>query len=179
MKKLQTIKLKGKDYVQVKDRILYFNENFPNGSISTEYTTLGNQVVFTAFVTPDVDKPNRVFKAHSHDQVTGDKALEKLETVAVGRALAFMGVGIIESIASADEIQKFNQRVDRETGEIITKPTKPSMGIELPDGTTLVKGVKNSKPWFGHRQTDGTMRWLKEEEYYSLVPAPVLDQPNF
>jgi len=33
---LPTISIKGKDYVLVKDRILYFNEVCPNGAIQTE-----------------------------------------------------------------------------------------------------------------------------------------------
>jgi hypothetical protein len=37
-----------------------------------------------------------------------EKALEKLETVAVGRALAFMGIGIVDGLASADEMDRFN-----------------------------------------------------------------------
>ena len=32
----KTIKIKGKDYVMVKDRLIYFNDTYPNGSITTE-----------------------------------------------------------------------------------------------------------------------------------------------
>lgn len=34
--KARAIDIKGKEYVLVKDRVLYFNEVYPNGSITTE-----------------------------------------------------------------------------------------------------------------------------------------------
>lgn len=68
----------------------------------------------------------------------------------------------------------------------VTKPaakpvssSKPNMGIELNDGTTLITGTKNGKQWYGQRQTDGTMKWLKEEEYHALIPKAPLDDLPF
>ena len=108
MKQLKTIKLKGKDYVQVNERVLYFNELYPKGSITSEATFNGDTVYFKATVFPDVQLRERIFVGHSFGSLKGEKALEKLETVAVGRALAFMGIGIVEGIASADEMEKFH-----------------------------------------------------------------------
>ena len=112
MNELPTIKLKGKDYVMVKDRILHFNEEYPHGSIVTDFKMKedNSYAWFTATVCPDassVDKMNRLFVAHSGGPIDDEKSLEKLETVAVGRALAYMGIGVIESIASADEMDNF------------------------------------------------------------------------
>lgn len=111
-KKLPTINLKGKEYVQVKDRVVYFNDTFPNGMIVTEvkHNDNGSYAWFKALVTPDHTQPQRVFIAHSAGPVDEEKSYEKLETVAVGRALAFMGIGVLESVASADEMQKFNKK---------------------------------------------------------------------
>jgi hypothetical protein len=33
---LPTIDIKGKDYVLVKDRVLFFNKEYPNGAIQTQ-----------------------------------------------------------------------------------------------------------------------------------------------
>lgn len=108
MKNLKTINLQGKEYVQVNTRLEYFNQEYPNSNINNSYESVGgNQFIFKSVITPDIDKPLRFFVGHSHGEVSRDKALEKLETVAVGRALAFMGIGIVESIASAEEIEKF------------------------------------------------------------------------
>jgi len=110
-KKLKTIKLKGKDYVEVKERVLFFNEEYENGKIVTEeLISPDGWVRFRAIVTPDVTTPDRFFtgSAASVGSLKGEKAYEKLETVAVGRALALMGIGILEGVASADEIEKFH-----------------------------------------------------------------------
>jgi hypothetical protein len=66
-----------------------------------------------AKVTPDTSKPERYFTGHSQaDEKQGmvykTAALENCETSAVGRALAMMGIGVIDSIASVDEMKKAN-----------------------------------------------------------------------
>jgi hypothetical protein len=109
--KSKAINIKGKKYVLVSDRVAYFNETYPNGSIETCYTLDKDTYVVTAVVTPDCDKPTRRFTDHSQ-AVIGDgmvnktAALENASTSAVGRALAYMGIGVIDSIASVDEINK-------------------------------------------------------------------------
>lgn len=57
----RAIDIKGKDYVLVKDRVLYFNEVYPNGSITTERLSEGDREIIKAIVYPDCDKPNRFF----------------------------------------------------------------------------------------------------------------------
>lgn len=108
----KAIDFKGKPYVQVSDRVLYFNETYDKGSITTELVSSpqDDMVVVKATIKP-VEGENRAFTGYS--QATWDdgyinktSALENAETSAVGRALAFMGIGVIESIASADEINK-------------------------------------------------------------------------
>jgi hypothetical protein len=110
----KAIKIQGKSYVLVADRILFFNAEYPNGSIKTEYTEQDDRVTFRATVIPDATKPERIFIAHSQavwgvGMVNKTSALENAETSAVGRALAMMGIGVIESIASVDEIHKSKQ----------------------------------------------------------------------
>ena len=60
--KNKAIKIKGKDYVQVKDRVTYFNDTYPNGSIETKVESdNGKEIIFCAIVTPDVSNPDRYF----------------------------------------------------------------------------------------------------------------------
>jgi len=113
MPKLKTIKIQNKDYVLVSERVLYFNEVFKNGSIVSELLpqTDNTQVFIKTKITPNCDQPDRYFTGHAQE-VVGDgmvnktSALENAETSAVGRALGLMGIGVIEGIASADEVHK-------------------------------------------------------------------------
>jgi len=110
---LPTINIKGKEYTMVKDRILFFNETYENGSITNRLVSAPDdpRVVIESTVVPDVSNPHRYFRDYSQ-AVVGDglinkqAALENASTSAVGRALALMGIGVIESVASADEIKK-------------------------------------------------------------------------
>lgn len=107
----RAIDIKGKKYVLVSDRVLYFNETYPNWSIQTTRETVGDVEIIKAFVVPDVDKPNRMFTWYSQAKrgdgfINKTSALENAETSAVWRALAMMWIWVIDSIASVDEINK-------------------------------------------------------------------------
>ena len=111
--KEKAIKISGKDYVLVADRVLYFNDTYINGSIITHLISEPNSemVVVKAKATPDIANPDRYFTGYSQAKwgegmVNKTAALENAETSAVGRALAMMGIGVIESVASADEMKK-------------------------------------------------------------------------
>jgi hypothetical protein len=86
------IKLKGKDYLEVKYRLVWFRDENPNGSIETELVERGEGwALFKATVTRDNGG-----KAVAHAQETKKdfpEYLEKAETKAVGRALGMLGYG--------------------------------------------------------------------------------------
>ena len=125
----KAIDIKGKDYVLVSDRVLFFNEEYPNGSIQTEIVKYEDKhVLIKATITPDCSKPERFFTGYAQEIegstfINKTSALENAETSAVGRALAMMGIGVIDSIASVDEINKANNRPKTETRSYPTKGT--------------------------------------------------------
>lgn len=109
----KAIDIKWKKYVLVSDRVLYFNEAYPNGSITTQRIMTEDSwvEVFKATVMPDCSKPERYFTGYSQAKrwdwfINKTSALENAETSAVGRALAMMWIWVIDSIASLDEINK-------------------------------------------------------------------------
>ena len=110
----KAIDIKGKAYVLVSDRIIYFNETYPNGCIITEILSEPNDpIIFVRATVRPTDDKNRYFTGHSQAKwgdgfINKTSALENAETSAVGRALAMMGIGVIDSIASVDEINKAN-----------------------------------------------------------------------
>lgn len=139
----KAIDIKGKAYILVKDRILAFNEEFKNGSISTEIVSeIGSeQIIIKATITPDIEKPTRIFTGYSQATV-GDgyinktSALENAETSAVGRALAMMGIGVIDSIASVDEINKAENTLK------VNQPAKNILFIKL-----KAVGITGTEEW--------------------------------
>ena len=105
MTKPFTINIHGKEYVPVVERIKLAHAELDTLSITTEVLE-NNPVVIKATVT----MPKGVFTGIS--AANPSKAIEKMspyevaETSAVGRALAFAGFGVTESISSADEMNK-------------------------------------------------------------------------
>jgi hypothetical protein len=104
---MKTIKIKGKDYIPVVERVKEAHLLDENLSIETEVVSqTDNRVSIRATIT----FRGRKFTGHSQAEygkgMMGDVALEIAETSAVGRALGFANIGIIDGIASADEMRK-------------------------------------------------------------------------
>ena len=127
---MQTINIKGKEYTPVAERLKYFAENYPNGSVVSELLTPYDapEVWVKATVTPDVANPARCFIGHSQaswddSMINKSAALENCETSAWGRAFSAMGVGITDSVASADEMHKATSGVTRKPAPYSTGET--------------------------------------------------------
>lgn len=138
----KAIDIKGKKYVLVSDRVLYFNETYPNGSITTQRIMWDNPEIeiIKATVTPDCDKPNRFFTWYSQAKwwdgfINKTSALENCETSAVGRALAMMWIWVIDSIASVDEINKAENTAKSQTKSF----TKESVFQRAYNNTEFIK----------------------------------------
>jgi len=109
-KQIETIELRGSDYAKVSSRIKAFHEEYDSGSINTDYQFKQGWAICKASITLDIETPKRFFTGHSMGKVNEDKAFEKLESVAVGRALANAGFLASGEIATAEEMQKFDRQ---------------------------------------------------------------------
>lgn len=94
-----------KDYVSVSTRVEQFHAKFPKWSMDTSFEINWNIVIFKTKVSMWDD---RTFTWHSFWTVWKEKAFEKLETVSVGRALAFAWFETTSGIASREEMEVFN-----------------------------------------------------------------------
>ena len=100
------IKIHGKDYVTVNERVMDLHENIGDTtvSITTEVLQHIPKVVIKATVTIGENVFTGISAADPDKPIEKKSPYEVAETSAVGRALGFAGYGIATSIASADEI---------------------------------------------------------------------------
>ena len=115
-KRLRRTNIKGKDYIEVNQRILAFWELFPNGRILTEkISDDGKRCDFRAAVMDGdtVLATGHAFEFQGSGMVNKTSYVENAETSAIGRALGILGIGITESIASAEEVQAAIEHQER------------------------------------------------------------------
>lgn len=116
---MKTILIKGKEYIPVVERVKELHKINKNASINTEIVRFeDNRISVKATVTLVTEEGEISFTGHSQavygTGMMGDVALEIAETSAVGRALGFAGIGLIDGIASADEMRKVKKPVGQE-----------------------------------------------------------------
>jgi hypothetical protein len=105
--KLKTVNIKGKEYVEVNQRIKAFREMYANGSIMTEMlSNEGGVCVFKAVVVVDgqIVATGHAYEKEGSTFINKTSYLENCETSAIGRALGCLGIGIDTSVASVEEV---------------------------------------------------------------------------
>lgn len=106
--KFKTVNIKGKEYVEVNERVKYFREHHIGWSIETDMVSNdGGVCVFKATIKDDngnIKSVGHAYEKESSSFINKTSYIENCETSAVGRALGFLGIGIDVSIASGDEV---------------------------------------------------------------------------
>ena len=107
MTKLKTINIKGKEYVEVNERIRAFRELYPKGSIMTEMVS--NQDGMCVFKTNIIVDNQILATGHAYERegstfINKTSYVENCETSSIGRALGVLGIGIDTSVANAEEV---------------------------------------------------------------------------
>jgi hypothetical protein len=128
----KTTNIKGKEYVEVNQRILYFRNNpaYSGWSLESEVVHLDDQSCVIRAIAKD--KEGRVIATgfaqedRTSSNINKTSYVENCETSAWGRCLANIGIGIETSIASANEVSM-----------AIAKQEKQSnvQGVTAPDPT--------------------------------------------
>lgn len=131
---LKGINVKGKNYVEVNQRIKAFRMLYPEGTIETEILQhervecLGeetNVVIMKATIKNGdlILGTGTAYEKENSSFINKTSYIENCETSAVGRALAMCGIGIDTSIASAEEvINAINNQNNK--GELLVKISK-------------------------------------------------------
>ena len=119
-----TVNIRGKEYKTVALRIQEFREKYPGHTILTELVEANDTLVIVkATISWEgvVIATGYAEEVRAASNINRTSALENCETSAVGRALAFFGLGGSE-IASADEVanaiqqqnnQAYNEEIER------------------------------------------------------------------
>lgn len=127
---------KDKEYAEVNQRIKAFRMLYPEGSITTELVSLtadetGNGIcIFKALVKNDMGVEIATGFAREKENssfINKTSFIENCETSAVGRALAFCGIGIDTSVASYEEVM--NAKANQEE----PKPKMPEKTVYKKD----------------------------------------------
>lgn len=100
---IKTIDFKGKQYAEVKERVIAYRKLYPEGLIDPDMSYTDNYVMCKAIVTNNEGKI--LAKGHAREMLNKPFAIENAETSAIGRALGFLGLGINTSIASKDDME--------------------------------------------------------------------------
>lgn len=169
-KQLETVGIKGKDYVTVAERVKAFRSICPEGTIETEMILFeAGRVIFKATIRDE----DRILATGYSEEKEGSTMINKTsfvencETSAVGRALGFAGIGIDASMASAEEVATaiVNQNAPKPA------PAKPEYPPEFvaackfaAGGSTLGRIYKENRPLFDSLIKTGTPEEVKQAQ---------------
>lgn len=147
--KEQTISI---NYAKVIDRLNVFRSDYPRSKILTQSKTVDGVITFKAFIWKDkdelleilkqgVDKEAIYYTADSEGTAQkevnkSEKNFEKLETIAVGRALALLGYAVSGEIASTEEMEEFEDYKAQKYQEDVEQ------AIELLNGAATIDGLR-------------------------------------
>lgn len=131
MEKLKSVNIKGKQYVEVNERLMYFRRNYPKYSLTSEVLEKTEKSVL--ILASILNDEGRVLATGLAEEEKGSTFINKTsyvencETSAWGRALANFGIGLDTSVASAEEVQ--NAIANQVSSKTPTK-TKLEVGDE-------------------------------------------------
>lgn len=136
--KFKTVSIKGKEYVEVNERVKYFREHHIGWSIETEMVSNDDGVcVFKATIKDDngnVKSVGHAYEKESSSFINKTSYIENCETSAVGRALGFLGIGIDVSIASGDEVVN---AINNQNNDSCSRVNFPEVRDKLTEITTV------------------------------------------
>jgi hypothetical protein len=108
--KFKTTNIKGKEYVEVNQRLLFFRneKKYEGWGIETKFLVLDSESCVAQCTIKDADgyiaAQGTAQEDKSSSYINKTSYIENCETSAVGRALAMLGIGIETSIASSNEV---------------------------------------------------------------------------
>lgn len=138
---MKTVNIKGKEYVEVNERLKYFRQNFKNYSLESEIINLTDGVVTIKAIIKDengrIIATGLAQEKESSSFINKTSFVENCETSAWGRALGNLGIGIDTSVATADEVQN-----------AINNQNMTDNDIDIIEGLKATDNIKNLNAYF-------------------------------
>lgn len=164
---MKPIKIHNKDYYPVAERVKHFKETWDKTSfsITTEIIKFSDdQVLIKASIADSngfVLATGHAEERTSWGKINQQSMIENCETSAVGRALAFLGIGVSDDIASADEMNRVKDKGDASYPQI-------SMIEELLKGANIpereVKQIERELITFTSDRASKCIAYLKDNQ---------------
>ena len=140
-----SVNIHGKEYITVAERVKAVHEDLDILSITTEVLPNGGSVVIKATVITPKGTFTGISAANPNKLIEKQSPYEVAETSAVGRALGFAGYGIIEGIATADEMVKVMVKVDETTEAEEKKEEVGDICPKCKEGKLIARTSKTGK----------------------------------
>lgn len=143
---MKTVNIKGKEYVEVNERLKYFRQNYKDYSLESEIIELSNGIVTIKAIIKDENgrtiATGLAQEKESSSFINKTSFVENCETSAWGRALGNLGIGIDTSVASADEVNN-----------AIENQNKADNDIDIIEGLKATDNIKNLNAYFAQNKS--------------------------
>lgn len=139
---LPLLNLRGREYLEVKYRLVWFREDHPDWSIETELPSVTENSAYAKATIRD-ESGRVIATSHKFENVQGfPDFIEKAETGAIGRALALIGYG---TQFCADELDEGGRIVD---APVENRTRRPGMYDNPPKASLAVarEGATAARP---------------------------------
>ena len=108
MTKLKTVNIKGKEYVEVNERLKHFRSTYKGWCLTSDVVDLTeDRCVIKATIFDDngnIRATGHAYEKEGSSFINKTSFVENCETSAWGRALANLGIGLDTSVASYEEV---------------------------------------------------------------------------
>lgn len=164
---MKTINIKGKEYVEVHERINYLRQNYADAQLITELISIDNGICLmkaTLMINDKIVSTGHAYEKEDSTFINKTSYIENCETSAVGRCLGNYGIGINSSVASADEVitainqqQQQNQKPKEknEWEKKLIAQAKNDESVLIAISSSWKNGIKSEKQytWFADQLT--------------------------
>ena len=145
--------VEGKNYAEVAQKVQAFRNLIPGGFITSEIIRFDPGIVYMKSEAGYYENGQKVILSTGHaferqdaSNVNKTSYIENCETSAVGRALAFIGIGSESSISSVDELKQAIETQNAIAQGKIPDPTKQDAPANVTTANKLPDAEKTPEP---------------------------------